>query len=240
MDRRSFLIGALSIPPVLSFLSSGAVFAAEVTQTDFLKVSRVLIGRPDLAPDIAQRIETLLAQRIPGYSQKLAALAQVFGPAIQDPAQRNALLKALPADELDFALALAKPWYLGYVGTPSGSILKDDAVFVTYLDAQAYEVVSKDLPRTSYPPGGEGWWQAVPEGVTAPQMPEQVAEWTWQPDGATGVIAAVDPAWRAFGMGQYASVELARAALAGSGVKPTPTRLAGNTAGTATTPKTQP
>lgn len=237
MDRRSFLIGALSIPPLLGFLHSGVAFAAEASDTPFLHVSRVLIGRDDLSPAIASRIETLLAQRIPGYSQKVAGLAHTFAPAIEDPKQRNGLLKALSGEDIDFALAIAKPWYLGYVGTPSGSILKDDAVFVTYLDAQAYEVVSQDLPRTSYPPGGQGWWAAVPEGVTAPAMPQQVAEWTWQPEGATGMIAKADPAWRAFGMGQYASIELARAALASAHGKPT--RPVGSTAGIATPAKTR-
>jgi hypothetical protein len=81
-----------------------------------------------------------------------------------------------------------------------------------------------------------GWWQAVPDGVTSPQMPEQVTDWTWQPEGATGVIAKPDPAWKAYGMGQYASVELARAAAPGA----KPARPAGNTAGSATTPKTRP
>ena len=235
MDRRSFLIGAIAVPPMFSFLSSGLALAADEPDSPFMQVSRVLMGRNDLSPDVAQRIETLLQQRMPGYPQKIGALAQLLAPAVKDESLRNDLIKGLSSDETDFALEVAKPWYLGYVGTPSGSILKDDAAFVTYLDAQAYEVVLKDLPRTSYPPGGQGWWQAVPDGVNAPAMPERVIDWTWQPDGATGVIAKADPAWRAYGMGQYASLEQARAAMPGAAARP-----AGNTAGTATTPKTRP
>ena len=212
MDRRSFLLGAIAIPPISSFLLPQVGFAADATASDFMQLSWVLIGRQDLSPDIGARIETLLKQRDAGYDQKLAALRQALAVALKDERQRNVVLKGLSGADTDFALEIAKPWYLGYVGTPAGSNLKDDATFVTYLNAQAYEVVRQDLPRTSYPPGGRGWWQAVPKGVTSPVMPHRVTDWAWQPDGATGAIAKPDAAWRAYGMGEYPSLEAARAA----------------------------
>ena len=212
MDRRSFLLGAIAIPPISSFLLPHFAFAETAPASDFMQLSWVLIGRKDLSPDVGTRIETLLKQRVTGYDQKLSALHQALAVAVKDEKQRNQVLKGLSGPDTDFALEIAKPWYLGYVGTPSGSNVKDDATFVTYLNAQAYEVVGKDLPRTSYPPGGKGWWQAVPEGVTSPLMPHRVTDWAWQPDGATGVIAKPDAAWRAYAMGEFPSLEAARAA----------------------------
>jgi len=212
MDRRSFLLGAISISPISSFLLSDFAFADETQAGSFMQASWVVIGRKDLSPDIAGRIEVLLKQRIADYDQKFAALTQALSPAIQDEKLRNDALKGLSAADTAFALEIAKPWYLGYVGTAAGSSLKDDATFVTYLNAQAYEVVLKDLPRTSYPPGGRGWWQAVPAGVDSPTMPDRVIDWTWQPDGATGVIAKPDPAWQAYAMGEFPSLDAARAA----------------------------
>lgn len=212
MDRRTFLLGAIAIPPISSFLLSDFAFADETQASSFMQASWVVIGRKDLSPDIAARIEVLLKQRIPDYDQKFAALSQALAPALKDERLRNDALKGLSASDTAFALEIAKPWYLGYVGTAAGSSLKDDATFVTYLNAQAYEVVINDLPRTSYPPGGSGWWQAVPAGVTSPSMPERVIDWTWQPDGATGVIAKPDPAWQAYAMGEFPSIDAARAA----------------------------
>jgi len=230
MDRRSFLLATISVPPLLAFLSPSVVFAEGVSDTSFMAVSRVLIGRQDLSPDIGNRIATLLQQRIGDYPQKLDRLAKALAPAALSTRDRSTVLKALSEEDTDLALEIAKPWYLGYVGTPAGSNTKDNAVFVTYLDAQAYELVLEDLPRTSYPPGGSGWWQAVPEGVTSPAMPERITDWTWQPDGATGKLAKPDPAWRAYAMGEQPTLAAARAALSSGG----------NTAGTSTTPNTTP
>jgi len=212
MDRRSFLLGAIAIPPISSFLLSDFAFADDTQANSFTQVSWVLIGRKDLSPDIAERIEVLLKQRIADYDQKFTALTLALAPAMKDERLRNDALKALSAPDTAFALEIAKPWYLGYAGTAAGSSLKDDATFVTYLNAQAYEVVIKDLPRTSYPPGGSGWWQAVPAGVTSPAMPDRVIDWNWQPEGATGVIAKPDPAWQAYAMGEFPSLDAARAA----------------------------
>ena len=213
MDRRNFLLGAISISPISSFLLPQVAFADDTPTSDFMQLSWVLIGRKDLSPEIGSRIETLLKQRVTGYEQKCSALSQALAVALKDERQRNQALKGLSGPDTDFALEIAKPWYLGYVGTPAGSQAKDEAAFVTYLNAQAYEVVQQDLPRTSYPPGGRGWWQAVPKGVTAPLMPQRVTDWAWQPEGATGAIAKPDAAWRAYGMGEFPSLEAARAAL---------------------------
>jgi hypothetical protein len=77
---------------------------------------------------------------------------------------REAGLSALSGTDLDTALIIAKPWYLGYVGTPSGRILEDDAAFATFLEMQAYAKTGGIIPAQSYPPGPAGWWRDATRG----------------------------------------------------------------------------
>lgn len=107
------------------------------------------------------------------------------------------------------------PWYLGYTGSPSGWILKDDAKFATFLETRAFAVLSGIVPRPTYPPAGAGWWRAVPDGVDASDLPEAADEWSHQLRSEYQ-IAAPDPAWRAYAAGQYDTIAAARAALAGA------------------------
>jgi fructose 5-dehydrogenase small subunit len=218
INRREFLQFSALVPA--AFLAGPAGALAADGRSDIMAVSKTIIGRDDLSAEIGARIADLLRNRIGEFDAKLTRLAH----QLDTVSDKNKAVEDLQGDDLAFALEIAKPWYLGYVGTPGGTVLTDDGTgFVTYLDARAYEVVAQDLPRTSYPPGGRGWWQAVPPGVSSPPMPEGVTTWGWQPDNATGNLAASDPAWVAYGMGEYPSLAAARAALS-NGKSPSQTK----------------
>jgi len=206
MDRRSFLISLALIPPAVYWSTS--VLADGSVSDAFMQVSRIITGADNLTPGAAARIEGLLSERHPGFAAHLATLYT----ALAASPSREAGLSVLTGNDLDTALIIAKPWYLGYVGTPSGRILKDDAEFATFLDMQAYAKTDSIIPAQSYPPGPAGWWQDTPRGVDASDLPEGATTWAYQPL-KTYTIAAPDPAWRAYAAGHFDSIEAARASL---------------------------
>ncbi len=126
-------------------------------------------------------------------------------------ADRQSKLTALSDAQVKIALEIAKPWYLGYVGTPSDFVLKDDAAFATFLEVQSWRKIIDEVPRPTYPTGNAGWWQAVPKGVDAPDMPAKITDWTFHP-GGPGQIQPPDPAWRDYASTKHADLAAARQA----------------------------
>ncbi len=57
-----------------------------------------------------------------------------------------AMLTGLSEAQVKFALSIAKPWYLGYAGTPSNFGLKDNAAFATFLEAQSFQKIIEFVP----------------------------------------------------------------------------------------------
>ncbi|WP_278937585.1 MULTISPECIES: sugar dehydrogenase complex small subunit [Pseudomonas] len=206
MDRRSFLVSLALIPPALYW--SSALLAAGSASDAFREVSRIITGADNLTPGAAARIEALLTERHAGFAAHLAALHKTLAASTS----REAGLSALSGTDLDTALIIAKPWYLGYVGTPSGRILEDDAAFATFLEMQAYAKTGGIIPAQSYPPGPAGWWRDTPRGVDASDLPEGATTWAYQPLKHY-TIATPDPAWHAYAEGRFDSIEAARAAL---------------------------
>jgi hypothetical protein len=119
------------------------------------------------------------------------------------------MLGGLSDEQVKFALDIAKPWYLGYVGTPSNFVLKDNAAFVTFLEAQAWEKIIDEVPRPTYPRGSAGWWVVAPPGVNAPAMPDAITSWTFHPGGPSRILAP-DADWKAYALAQHTSIEEAR------------------------------
>ena len=180
ISRRELLIGLAAAVPLPALLSSLSAAADE--GSNLMKVSRIIVGRSDLDPGIAQRIEVALAGKIQGFPGKLSALASALG----DGADRDAALAALGEADLDLALKIAQPWYTGVVGVGSEHSFEDGAVFITFLGAEASRAVQDVQPFRSYSTGAPGWWAEVPPGVTAPPMPADIRDWAYVPPGATG------------------------------------------------------
>lgn len=198
ISRRTVLIGLAASVPLASSLSSFAVFASD--DSDLLKVSRIIVGRDDLDPKIAQRVFDALSKMIAGFDAKLATLAA----ALDRGQDRDTALAALDDANLDLALAIAQPWYIGIAGEISEHAKdgndRDGAIFVTYLGAQAMRSVEHVLPFPSYSTGAPGWWAEPPDGVIAPPMPNEIRDWNYVPPGAVGPVAKEDPRFMALVM----------------------------------------
>lgn len=211
-SRRRVLIGlALGVPAAL-VLRPPASWAGSAGADSFLQISRIITGAGALSADVAARIETLLVARNPRFASDLKDLADAMQHA---GGSREQMLGALGEAQVDFALEIARPWYLGYLGTPSDTVLKDDAVFATFLEAQSYEKIIDQVPRPTYPDHSAGWWEAVPHGVDAPAMPAQITSWTFQAEGPDRILPP-DPQWRAYATADHTSIAEARRAKPGS------------------------
>ncbi len=204
-ERRRILIGLAGVAAAAQFLRPLRAWGAPNDDV-FLRVSRVITGSEVISADVALRIHDLLVARVDNFASKLSDLAG----AMQDKSGNRAeMLGRLSDTQVEFALTIAKPWYLGYVGTPSDFVMKDDAAFATFLEAQSYQKIIDVVPRPTYPSGSAGSWVVAPEGVDSPVMPAQIREWTFHPGGPSAIIAP-DPEWKSYATAKHASVEEAR------------------------------
>ncbi len=201
--RRALAVLATAVPAACL-----ARVRADATGDVFLRVSRTLTGTEALSLEVADRLHVLLAGRIEGFEDKLDDLAGTLRASDED---RGDALAALDGERLDFALDIVEPWYLGRVGSPSSTILEDDAVFVTFLQAQAWEKIIDVVPRPTYPGRSAGWWASAPPGVEPPGMPDDILRWTFHPGGPAS-IQPPDPAWRSYAAADLDGVEAARRA----------------------------
>ncbi len=203
--RRGFLIGLASVAATAPFLRPLRSWALPNDDV-FLRVSRIITGSDTISADVARRIHDLLTLREKDFASKLSDLAT----ALQGTSgNRVEMLTRLSDAQVKFALTIAKPWYLGYVGTPSNFVMKDDAAFATFLEAQSYQKIVDVVPRPTYPSGNAGSWVVAPEGVDSPAMPEQIRDWTFHPGGPSAIMAP-DPEWKTYATAKHASVEEAR------------------------------
>jgi hypothetical protein len=210
VTRRRVLLGLASLVPATG-LSIPLVAQAVESDDAFLKVSRIITGDATLSAGISKRMMALLTARIAGFAAKLDDLSRALAAA---GGAREQSLSALTDSQVKFALAIAQPWYLGYVGKPSNFILKDDAAFVTFLEAQSWSKIEQEVPRPTYPGADAGWWDAAPPGVVAPAMPDGITQWTFHPGGPAQILAP-DPKWKAYATADHASIDDARRAKPG-------------------------
>ena len=211
VTRRRLLLDLASVLPSIA-LAMPLVVHAKSEDDSFLKASRVITGDSTVSAGIAQRIMALLATRVPGFSSQLGELISAFD---RTGGSRAQMLAGLSDSQVQFALAIARPWYLGYVGKPSDFVLKDDAVFTTYLDAQSWSKIVDEVPRPTYPGAGAGWWSAAPPGVVAPPMPEGITQWTFHPGGPSQIMPP-DPKWKTYATADHGSSDAARLAKPGT------------------------
>lgn len=203
--RRQLLETLAGIVPAAQFLEPVSAWAAADNGT-FLRISRTITGTATLSADISQRIESLLAARMGQFAPKLNVLSETMKKA---GSSRQEMLGGLSDEQVRFALDIAKPWYLGYVGTPSNFVLRDNAAFATFLEAQAWEKILDEVPRPTYPQGNAGWWIVAPPGVNAPAMPDAITSWTFHPGGPSRILAP-DADWKTYALAQHTSIEEAR------------------------------
>jgi len=210
LTRRRLLIDLVACVPAVGLGAPVATHAADVGDA-FLEASRVITGNATLSAGVARRIMALLTTRIEGFASKLDELAKLIETT---GGTREQMLSGLSDTQVQFALAIAKPWYLGYVGKPSSFVLRDDAVFATYLEAQSWTKIIREVPRPTYPDANAGSWDAAPPGVQAPAMPDGITRWTFHPGGPAQIIAP-DPKWKAYATTAHASIDAARRAKPG-------------------------
>lgn len=196
MNRRHFLRLMLASGIIIRMPLAGspAAHAAE-PENRFHRVSQALTGRQQLDPAIAQRLYALLTRQNPLFPQRLAQLAERLGRS--DARAPEALLASLSEEEVATALAIITPWYLGYTGNPATTRATDDAHFVSFLSALMYEPTADVTPRPSYSQHGSDYWQAVPNGVSAPPMPANIRAWGKASPRAASRVAQPQPAWLA-------------------------------------------
>jgi len=212
VTRRRVLQALATLVPAMGLATMPLATHALEADDAFLTASRVITGNTTLSAGIARRMMALLVVRIPEFAAKLDDLLKAFRAT---GGTREEMLSALKDSQVQFALAIAQPWYLGHVGTPSDFVLKDDAVFVTYLEAQSWTKIVHEVPRPTYPGADAGWWDVAPPGVDAPAMPEGIKEWTFHPGGPADIMAP-DPKWKAYATAPHASIDAARRAKPGS------------------------
>jgi len=195
MNRRHFLRLMLASGIIMSVPITGSLATAAEPENRFHRVSQALTGRQQLDPAISQRLYALLTRQNPLFPQRLAQLAERLGRS--DVLAPEALLTSLSEEEIDTALAIITPWYLGYTGNPATTRATDDAHFVSFLSALMYEPTADVTPRPSYSQRGSDYWQAVPDGVSAPPMPANIHAWGAASPRAASRIAQPQPAWLA-------------------------------------------
>lgn len=203
--RRLILIGLTGTLPAAQLLGPSMAMAAD-DANPFLRVSRIIAGTDALSADAARRIRGLLAARNTAFETALSDLADAMQKAGGNRAQ---MLSRLSPAQVKFALTIAKPWYLGYVGTPSNFVLKDDAAFATFLEAQSFQKIIDFVPRPTHPRESAGFWVVPPKGVNAPAMPKEITDWTFHPGGPPAIVAP-DPQWKAYATASHPSVDEAR------------------------------
>lgn len=196
MNRRTFLRMMISSSVIISVPAiMPAALAGPGSEETLLFVSQTLTGRQGLDPAISQRLYLLLSRQTHDFDQQLTRLAERLRRHIHlSPEER---LAQLSEEEVTTALSIITPWYLGYTGNPATTRATDDAQFVTFLSALMYEPTVSITPRPSYSQRGHDYWQAVPEGVTAPPMPENITAWGTDSPRAARVITEPQPEWLA-------------------------------------------
>lgn len=210
MDRRQFLLALATIPITGALgLPALAQDAAGGTSAEVIAAGRILTGRPDFPEVVIARAQAFQAELDPSFPARLAALADAI--AKTGSTDREVVIAGLSDADAATAIQLISPLYLGYTGSPTTTAAVDDAKFVTYLNALMFEPTSDNLLRPSYARGGPNYWTAVPEGVTAPEMPADILEWGAKSPKAASSYATPDPRYVALCQGHAKTLAEAEA-----------------------------
>jgi hypothetical protein len=214
MNRRRFLQLMVAGPMIVSApLQIPLAQASDNTPAaTLLRASEMLTGRQGLDASVADRLCQLLSKqnsRFPGQLARLMAHLQSAGET-----DRQRLVDSLDDDDINTALTIISPWYLGYTGHPSTTKATDDAEFVTFLSALMYEPTRDVTLRPSYARAGSDYWAEVPQGVNAPPMPVGIRQWGENTPAAAKTIPAPEAPWLLMVQGKARTLAEANALLA--------------------------
>lgn len=131
-------------------------YAASPTETDFLAVSKALVGKRDLSEPFGIALLSAFRKTDPAFDGKLLQLRQKIGDSPVDGDTLKASLVGAGADLAALPQAILSGWYLGIVG--SGQ----NAICVAYVDALANRAVADVLRPQSYSYGAYGSWASKP------------------------------------------------------------------------------
>lgn len=164
-----------------------------------------IVGTNDLSASVAAGIRGLPAARMEDFAGRLVELTNDMRTS--NGRNRDAVLALLSDGQVQFALEIAKPWYLGCVGSPSDFVLGDDAAFATFPEAQSWQKIILEFPRITYPGWSAGWWDTAPPNVEAPPMPAEITDWTFQPGGPSTIMPH-DAVWKAYATAKHEASSL--------------------------------
>lgn len=160
LTRRFVLQSTAGLTALLVF--SRPSFANNSGSTDFLRLSQFLTTRQKLDETIAQRIYTALTADDPKFSDDADRL---YNTIRSENFADMSLFSAFTAKHPDLqsvAMKIISAWYLGYTGTPSMNILKDDARYVSYEKALMYEPTRDATVIPSFSRGRTNYWFTPP------------------------------------------------------------------------------
>lgn len=157
LGRRGLLLGGATVL-ALGGLSGRARFsrAAEAAgNQDFLVVSRLLVGRPDLNDILAERYEAALRRHHADFGPQFASLKKAIdGGGFQTV---EALFASpLPDADRQTAMTIISAWYLGIVGEAA------DVELIAFSDALMYAPCADVLVVPSYGAGPLAWGEKPP------------------------------------------------------------------------------
>lgn len=149
---------------------------------------------------------------MPTFPQKLTNPIETMRTTGGD---REHKLSSLSDEQIGFPPDIAKPWHLGYVGSPSGFILDDDAELATFIEAQSWEKSSMPSRASRAPNQGATSWDAAPAGVDAPAMPAQIVDWSFR-SARPSTIQPRDQEWRTHATTDRDGIDAARRRMSGA------------------------
>ncbi|AEI37367.1 MAG: sugar dehydrogenase complex small subunit [Zymomonas mobilis subsp. pomaceae] len=132
----------------------------------FYSLSTFLTGHNDLDRGLSDRTWDALLAVDSDFSVKSQALRQaIAAAAITD----SSLLRLSAIGQDDALMTTAKTiisaWYLGYVGTPAGHAMEDNARFISYSSALMYRPTLDATVIPSYARGGPSYWVNPPATI---------------------------------------------------------------------------
>ncbi|QHI95061.1 hypothetical protein GT348_00915 [Aristophania vespae] len=163
LSRRDLLKSSACLGAMLMLCRPS--FAAQTQSFDFLELSEFLTGRKNLNANIAARAYAALTAEDSSFAAKVARLDKTIRHEnLHDMTEFSAFASRYP-DLQPIAIKIISAWYLGYTGTPSMNILKDDARFVTYENALMYEPTIDATVIPSFSRGHTNYWGKPPSSL---------------------------------------------------------------------------
>lgn len=162
LTRRIVLQSSAAMTALLLFARPSLAVS---DSSDFLQLSQFLTGRTKLSPIIAARAYSALTAEDSGFAEKAKRLQAAIAQDNFTDMSQFAGFAARHPDLQPVAMKIISAWYLGYTGTPSMSILQDDARFVSYQDALMYDPTRDATVVPTFSRGHTNYWVNPPSSL---------------------------------------------------------------------------